>query len=162
MAGGLAALAVGLWRKPAREDRGLLVGAAAALFVLPVAVHAAGNWSPSDARAPSPLTSGLVAALRERVPERAIVYSDLETSYRIAAAAPVYIAAAPPSHVADTKENRPYARRNDNMAFFARGDLAIPRRYRADWLVLDRSRFSVRPKLPVVHRDGRYTLYRLP
>ena len=162
VAGGLAALAVGLWRKPAREDRGLLVGAAAALFVLPVAVHAAGNWSPSDARAPSPLTSGLVAALRERVPERAIVYSDLETSYRIAAAAPVYIAAAPPSHVADTKENRPYARRNDNMAFFARGDLAIPRRYRADWLVLDRSRFSVRPKLPVVHRDGRYTLYRLP
>jgi len=162
LAGALVALAVGLWRRPAHEDRGLLVAAAAALFVLPVAVHAASNWSPSDARAPNPLTPGLVAAVRERVPERAVVYSDLETSYRIAAAAPVYIAAAPPSHVADTEENRPYARRADNIAFFARGDLAIPRRYGADWLVIDRSRFSVRPDLPVVHRDGRYTLYRLP
>jgi hypothetical protein len=159
--GGAAALALGLWRRPALEDRGPLVGVAAALFVLPVAIHAAANWSPSDARRPSPLTPGLVEALRE-LPEGDVVYSDLETSYRIGAYAPLYIAAAPPSHVADTTKNRPYARRRDNIAFFANGDLAIPRRYRADWLVVDDSRFRLQAGLPVVYQDGRYTLYRLP
>ena len=46
------------------------------------------------------------------VPKRAVVFSDLETSYRISAYAPVYVAAAPPAHVADTKANNPYARRD--------------------------------------------------
>ena len=160
--GGAAGLVVGLWKKPALEYRGRIVGVAAVLFVLPVALHAAWNWSPSAARSPSPLTPGLVEALREQVPEGDVVYSDLETSYRIAAAAPVYIAAAPPSHVADTTKNRPYERRLDNIEFFADGDLAIPRRYGANWLVVDNSRFGLRPDLPVVHRDERYTLYRLP
>jgi hypothetical protein len=159
--GGAVALAYGLWRRPALEHRGRIVGIAAALFLLPVAVHAATHWSPSEARTRSPLTPGLVTALRE-LPEGDVVYSDLETSYRIAATAPLYIAAAPPSHVADTTKNRPYERRLDNIAFFADGDLAIPRRYGADWLVVDRSRFDLRPDLPVVHRDARYTLYRLP
>ena len=49
------------------------------------------------------------------MPKGSTVYSDLETSYRIAATAPVYIAAAPPGHVADTKENDPYARRRANI-----------------------------------------------
>ena len=101
-----------------RRAAGWVVGVAAALFVLPIAVHAAWNWSPSEARRPSPLTPGLVEALREDVPEGDVVYSDLETSYRIAAEAPVYIAAAPPGHVADTEENRPYERRDENMRFF--------------------------------------------
>ena len=60
------------------------------------------------------------------MPEGAVVYSDLETSYRIAAEAPVYIAAAPPSHVADTEKNRPYERRAANIEFFRTGDVAIP------------------------------------
>jgi hypothetical protein len=89
-----------------------------------------------------------------------VVYSDLETSYRIAAFAPVYVAAAPPSHVADTTENRPYERRLDNIEFFRDGDLAILDRYDADWLVVDRSRFDLRPDLPVVFQDERFTLYR--
>ena len=126
-----------------------------------MAIHAAANWSPSDARLPSPLTPGLVEALRERVPEADVVYSDLETSYRIAAYAPVYIAAAPPSHVADTKENVPYERRLDNIAFFAEGDLAIPRAAGAEWLVVDRNRFDVDPPLERVYADERFTLYRL-
>ena len=86
-------------------------------------------------------------ALRDDVPAGAVVYSDLETSYRIAAEAPVYIAAAPPSHVADTEENRPYERREENIRFFRTGDIAIPRRAGAEWLVVDRRRFDVVPQL---------------
>ncbi len=159
--GGAVALVVGLLRRHKPGLEGGRVGLAAALFVLPVAVHALWNWSPSDARSSGPLTPGIVAALRDEVPKRAVVYSDLESSYRIAAAAPVYIAAAPPGHVADTDENRPYARRADNRRFYRSGNLAIPRRYGATWLVVDRRRFRLRPALPVVYRDDRFTLYRL-
>ena len=160
--GGVVALVLGLWLRPAIELPGGVVGLAAGLFVLPMAVHAAANWSPSEARRPSPLTSGLVAALREDVPEGAVVYSDLETSYRIAAEAPVYIAAAPPGHVADTEENRPYKRREENIRFFRTGNLEIPRRAGAEWLVVDRRRFDVVPQLDSVYRDSRYTLYVFP
>jgi hypothetical protein len=96
------------------------------------------------------------------VPERDVVYSDLETSYRIAAYVPVYIAAAPPGHVADTEENRPYARRRANIRFFDTGDLEIPRRAGADWLVVDESRFTIAQPAQPVYEDGRYRLYRLP
>jgi len=106
--------------------------------------------------------AGLVEALRKDVPEGAVVYSDLETSYRIAAEAPVYIAAAPPGHVADTEENRPFERRAENIRFFRTGDVAIPRRAGAGWLVLDRRRFDIVPQLDSVYRDGRYTLYVVP
>ena len=138
-----------------------LVAAAAALFVLPIAIHAAANWSASDARPASPLTEGLVEALRDEVPPGAVVFSDLETSYRIAAEAPVYIAAAPPGHVADTEANRPYERRTENRRFFRKGNLAIPRAAGAEWLVVDRKRFDLEPRLDVAHRDERFTLYRL-
>jgi hypothetical protein len=143
------------------EQRAWQAALACWLFVLPGAVHALASWSPAEGRTASSLSPELVAALRERVPPGAVVFSDLETSYRISAAAPVYVAANPPAHVADTKDNRPYARRRDVRAFFRTGDLAIPRRYGASWLVVDRSRSTVRPRLPVVERDGRYTLYRL-
>ena len=76
---------------------------------------------------PDALTPGLVQALRDDVPKRAVVFSDMQTSYRIAADAPVLIVAAPPEHVADTKQNGPYRRRQDVLAFFRTGDLAIPR-----------------------------------
>ena len=73
-----------------------------------------------------------------KVPRGAIVFADLETSYRIAAYAPVYVAAAPPAHVADTGTNRPHERERDVVRFLRTGDLAIPRRYGAGWLVLAR------------------------
>jgi len=161
VAGAVIAL-VFLKHKPGFERPTKLVGAAAVLFVLPVAVHAAWNWSPSDARRPSPLTPGLVGALREDVPEGAVVFSDLETSYRIAAYAPVYVAAAPPSHVADTEANRPYERREATVRFFETGDLSIPRKAGADWLVVDRSRYRLETSLERVYADDRYTLYRVP
>jgi hypothetical protein len=160
--GGAVALAYGLWRRPSTERPKGIVGVAAALFVLPVALHAAANWSPSEARLPNPLTPGLITALREDVPPGDTVYSDLETSYRIAAYAPVYIAAAPPSHVADTEENRPYERRDANVRFFETGNLAIPRQAGAQWLVIDRDRFEIVPQADSVYRDDRYTLYALP
>ena len=162
LVGGLAAIPAGFfvmrrWR--GIERRGLYAGATALLFVLPVAVHGMREWrEPPGPRVP--LTPGLVGALRE-LPERSIVFSDIETSYRVAALAPVYVAAGPPAHVADTEDNRPYARLRDVLRFLRTGDLAIPRSYGARWLVIDRERSLLRPALPIVHADDRYLLYRL-
>jgi hypothetical protein len=160
--GGVLALGVGVLvaiRWGSVERRGVYAGVAALLFVLPVAVHGLRDWS--DEPGPRvPLTPGLVEALN-RLPERGIVFSDLETSYRIAALAPLYVAAGPPAHVADTEENRPYARRRDVVQFLRTGDLAIPRSYRARWLVIDRERSLLRPALRVLHADDRYLLYAL-
>ena len=132
------------------------------LLLLPTFVHGFSEWSPSAERPPSPLTPGLVHALRTQVPHGAVVYSDLESSYRIAAFAPVYVCNAPPGHVADTKRNHPYDRRAQWRRFNETGDLGIPRQCGATWLVIDRSRFDTVPKLPVAYRDGRFTLYRIP
>ncbi|HEV3479977.1 MAG TPA: hypothetical protein VG144_11090, partial [Gaiellaceae bacterium] len=163
LAGGVVAIPVGLYlprRFAPIQDRGFFAALAAALFILPLAVQGLREWeAPEGPRLP--LTPGLVDALREQVPEGAIVFSDLETSYRIAAMAPVYVAAGPPAHVADTDDNRPYARRRDVLQFFRTGRLDIPRGYGADWLVIDRERSVLRPALPVAHADDRYLLYRL-
>ena len=107
------------------------------------------------------LGTGLVRALRTDVRPRDVVFSDLATSYRIAGYAPVYVAAAPPAHVADTKENRPYQRRLDAIKFFRTGNLAIPRRYGAEWIVVARRRFELKLKLPRAYEDSRFVLYRL-
>jgi hypothetical protein len=63
--------------------------------------------------------------------------------------------------VADTKDNRPYDRRRANIRFFAGGDLAIPRRAGAQWLVVDRNRFELDLPLEEVYSDERFTLYHL-
>jgi hypothetical protein len=89
------------------------------------------------------------------------VYSDGETSFRLAAYAPVYIAVAPPGHVADTAENRPYERASDARRFFRTGALAIPRGYGAEYVVVDRLRSELELDLPVVFSDDRFTVYRL-
>jgi hypothetical protein len=157
--GAAALLAAAVLRQPDARERGPAL--VAALFCLPVAVHGLSEWSPRAQSDSGALPPGLVSALRARVAERAVVFSDLETSYRIAAAAPVYVAAAPPAHVADTTENRPYARRRAVLAFARTRDLAIPRRYGADWILLDRRRMPFTLPLDRVFHDQRYTLYRL-
>jgi hypothetical protein len=160
--GGLALLAAAIVRRPlALERTGALAGLAAGTFVLPVAVHAFAHWSPLGGPDAHALTPGLVQALRTDVPKRAVVFSDVETSYRIAAAAPVLLAAAPPSHVADTTKNRPYERAKDVMRFLSTGDLSIPRRYHAEWLVIDRTARHPEIALRAVYADSRYSLYRL-
>ncbi len=141
------------------ERRGLYAGLTALLFVLPVAVHGLREWEkPPGPRVP--LTPGLREALGD-LPDGEIVFSDLETSYRISALAPAYVAAAPPAHVADTEDNRPYARLRDVVRFLRTGELEIPRSYGANWLVVDRRRSFLRPALPLVYADERYLLYRL-
>ena len=156
VAGGAAALAFGFLQRPPRERPGWL---AASAFLLPVAIHAGWNWSPSEARRPSPLTDGLVRELRT-LPAGAVVYSDPEASYRIAAPAPLYVSVAPPGHVADTEENRPRERVEAFRRFVRTGDVTgAPRSCRARWLLLDRRRFDLRPLLPVgtATRAGRST-----
>jgi hypothetical protein len=137
-----------------------LAGLAALLFVLPVAVHGFAHWDRGPQRDANALTPGLVDFLRTRVPEQSIVFADLETSYRISAYAPVYVAVAPPTHVADTRANRPHQRRAAWLAFLRTGNLAIPRRFHAGWLVL-RQREHVGPGARLVYRDGRFRVYRL-
>jgi hypothetical protein len=163
--GGVLALLgglVSLRHKVARGGADALVALAAAAFVLPVAVGAVPDWESSPGRPASPLTPALVEALREHVPEGDVVYADPETSYRIAATVPVYVATAPPGHVADTEANRPYERRDEARRFLRTGDLAIPRAAGASWLVVDRLRFELEPSVEAVHRDERFTLYALP
>ncbi|MEP6813892.1 MAG: hypothetical protein ABI990_12945 [Actinomycetota bacterium] len=156
--GGLLALGLGFWRRGSRERS---AGLAAAVFLLPVAIHGLAHWSPVRTDAAYALTPGLVRALRADVPGGDTVYSDLETSYRIAAYAPVYVCNGPPGHVANTKLDRPYARRRELRRFLRTGDLAIPRRCGARWLVVDRTRSTRHFRLRTVYRDSRYVLYRL-
>lgn len=160
--GGVAALAAALvLRRNLVRPAGVLAVGAASLFVLPVAIHGFGNWSPRGGEGADRLTPGLVSALRRLVPERAVVWSEPQTSYAIAGYAPVYIAVAPPSHVADTTANLPYERYAAAAAFRKSGDLAIPRRYGATWIVTDARRSTRVPPLVAVYRDDRYGLYRL-
>jgi hypothetical protein len=95
------------------------------------------------------------------VPARDVVFSDLETSYRIEGYAPVYVSAAPPAHVADTKDNYPEKRRKAVIDFLGSGNLAIPRRYHAQWIVVATRRFDLSLPLPKAYEDERFTLYRL-
>jgi hypothetical protein len=159
--GGLAALAVGAARRGRDVQRaGPVAALAVALFVVPVVVHGFSHWHTGVVSDPGALTPGLVRYLRDDVPERAVVFADLETSYRISAYVPVYVAAAPPAHVADTKANRPAARRADVIAFLRTGDLAIPRRYHAGWLVLRRGE-RAQPGGRLVYRDAIFRVLRI-
>jgi hypothetical protein len=142
------------------ERRGLITATAAVLFVAPVAAHAALDWSEREPRGRA-LSPGLVQALNTYLPQGATVFSHLETSYRIAAFAPVYIVAAPPGHVADTHDNRPYARRRDVEQFFRTGDFHITSRYGAGWLVVNSRRSRLEIDKPLVWADDVYALYRL-
>jgi hypothetical protein len=142
------------------ERPGALAGLSVLLFVLPVALHGFAHWDARFTSEGSALTPGLVTFLRTDVPKRAVVYADLETSYRISAYAPVYVANGPPAHVANTKANRPYARRADWNRFLLTGALAIPRSYHAGWLVLRRGE-GVHPHATLVYRDTRFRVYRL-
>jgi hypothetical protein len=72
------------------------------------------------------------------------VIAPLQVSYRVVATAPLYVAAAPVAHVANTKANDPYRRAAAVLHWLKTGDPAVPRRFHATWAI----------------RGGR--LYRLP
>jgi hypothetical protein len=137
LAGGLAALAAVLVVRPAapRERHGL-AAVAAALFVLPVVVHGFSHWGPRSPSDPDALSARLVHNLRTRVPEGSVVIAPVRTSYEVAAVAPVYVVAAPATHVANTDANDPYRRIRDVHRWIATHDPAIAHRYGATWQIL--------------------------
>jgi hypothetical protein len=168
--GTLAALALGTIRRTdAQPGLPAWTAAAAVAFVIPVATGDLADLHP-DPPDPPALTPGLVQALREDVPRQAVVYADLPTSYRVAAYAPVYIAAAPVGHIGQTRTNDPFGRRRDNARFFAATTPEAARReilakYDAGWLVVDRKRHEspggLLSTLELVYADARFALFRV-
>ena len=159
VAGAVVALFVGLRRRrPALETGAAL---AAAAFLTPVVGGGLLDWRPPPPPTIATLSSGLVDAVRHDVDPGTIVFSDPETSFRLAAFAPVYVGSAPPGNVADTEENDPYARARAARRFLRTGDLSIPRRAGAEYVIVDGLRSDLELDLPIVYRDGRFTLYRL-
>ena len=155
--GAIVALFVGLRRRPLERTAAL----AAALLLLPTYAHGFSNWSPSEARAASPLSDALVAAVRAAVADGETVYADPESSYRLGAVAPIRVCVNPPGHVADTVDNRPRERVREFRRFARTGDLAIPRGCGATWLVVDLERFPELAPDDAVYRDERWVLARL-
>jgi hypothetical protein len=100
-----------------------------------VAVHGLARWTALHPTDPGALPPALLEQVK-RLPEGAVVIASPEQSYRIAAAAPVYLVAAPVAHVANTKANDPAKRVADVERWLATGDPAIPRRYGATWAVV--------------------------
>jgi hypothetical protein len=145
LGGGLVALvlALALRRRPLTERWGFGT-LAVVLFSVPIVIHGLWHWSPAQKSDRFALSPRLVHNLRTKVPKGAIVIAPLQTSYRVAAAAPVYIVAAPVTHVAATTANKPYARAKDIRHWVQTNDPAIARKYGATWAI----------------RSGR--LYRLP
>jgi hypothetical protein len=142
---------------------GSIAVSASALFALPIVLAGLFYWSPLVKTDKSALTPGLTRALRQDVPKRAIVLAAPATSYRILAAAPVYVVTAPPGNVADTRKNRPYQRRRDFLDFLASGDLGAVVKYKPGWIVLSRAKASrVGLKLKPVYKDDSFVLYRIP
>ena len=157
--GAVVALVVGLVRRRSALETGASLAAAA--FLVPVYGGGLLDWNRPSPPEIATLTPGLVAAARAEIAPGATVFSDSETSFRLAAFAPLYVAAAPPGHVADTDENRPYERASDARRFFRTGDLSIPRGYGADYVVVDGLRSDLELDLPVAYTDDRFTVYRL-
>jgi hypothetical protein len=142
--GALALIAALVLRLPAPREFHALGAAAAVAFTLPVFVHGVSHWSPSVRSDPEALSPRLIHNLRTKVPKGAVVIAPLQTSYRVAAVAPVYIVGAPPTHVADTTANRPYLRVREIRHWVLTNDPKVAREHGATWAI----------------RSGR--LYRLP
>ena len=145
LVGGGAALVLGVVFARDRPIERFGMGAiAAALFVLPVALHGFRHWTPLNPTDTSALSPQLLRQVKG-LPNGAVVIASAPVSYEILAAAPVYVVAAPIAHVANTRANDPAERIAEVGRWLATGDPAIPRRYGATW---------------AVDKNGR--LYRLP
>jgi hypothetical protein len=161
--GGAGALVVAtIVRRDGLEDEnGPVLALTAALFVLPVAVHGFAHWTRPIPPSGQVLSPALARVLRDEVPRGDVVISDPETSYRVAAEAPVYIVAAPIAHVADTRLNHPRRRVRDARAYLRGRDPGLPLRTGARWVLVDKRRNDLRPGGRLVYSDWRYMLYRL-
>jgi hypothetical protein len=153
LGGSLVAIVLGFLlrsRLPMLERADWVPAAACALFVVPMAVTS--GWE--RPRPQQELSPALVAALRANTEPGDVVLSDPETSYWIAAYAPVYVAVSAPTHVGDTKANRPYERVAAWEDFRRTGSFPDP----YDWIVLDAKRAQQVTCVPKLFSDGRYTL----
>jgi hypothetical protein len=170
VAAALAALiaAPRLARRPLAATPRALV--CAVLFALPIGVAGLMDVE-RDRPDRHALTPGLVEAVDAEVGAGEIVFADLETSYRLAAYTGVYVAAAPPAHVASVGRNRPSQRRQAAIRFFYRDGIDDAEKSRilagagASWLVVDTTRHVpgyVASLPPPLWEDGRYALYALP
>jgi hypothetical protein len=146
LAGGLIALAAVLVFRPRLPEPRFGLGAAAAVaFSLPVLVHGLWHWSPANPADPGALSARLVHNLRTRVPRGSIVIAPIQTSYRIEADAPLYVVAAPLTHVANTKANQPVARYRAVEHWVATDDPRVPARYGATWAIRRGTLYRIRP-----------------
>jgi hypothetical protein len=148
-----------------RRTRGVTTGLAVFLFVLPVAVHGFSHWTPQTKHDRDALTPGLIHFLQSDVPSRSVVFSDLATSYRAIAFAPVYAVAVPPTHAANTHPNELMKRRRAVLRFFTHPSLEEPQAWKAQWLVLTRSgpvQAMARAGLRPAYEDDKFIAFRVP
>jgi hypothetical protein len=166
VAGGLAALAVGILLQPRGPNPSLWAVAATLAFVVPVAATGLSDVTPSSGERALPRQ--IVAAVRANTEPGDVVFSDPRTAYEIAAFAPVYINASTLDHVADTPGNNPRWRAAAARRFFSNESLTdgerrgILDRYHADWVLVDKRRPSPTAflrRLRLVFAGGRYELY---
>ena len=172
--GGIAALIAGAllaWRRygdpppPGSRARGGTVAMAVLFLVLPVAVHGFSSWTPEIKHDRDALTPGLIRFLQRDVAPRSVLFSDLATSYRATAFAPVYVVAVPPTHAANTRPNELAKRRRAVLRFFTHPSLEEPQAWGAQWLVLTRSgpvRTIESNGLQPRYEDNRFVVFRVP
>ena len=172
--GGIAALIAGAllaWRRyggpppPGSRARGGAAALAVLFLVLPVAVHGFSNWTPEVKNDRDALTPGLIRFLQLDVAPRSVLFSDLATSYRATAFAPVYVVAVPPTHAANTRPNELAKRRRAVLRFFTHPSLEELQAWGAQWLVLTRSgpvRTIEREGLQPRYEDNRFVVFRVP
>ena len=103
--------------------------------------------------------------LQRDVAPRSVLFSDLATSYRATAFAPVYVVAVPPTHAANTRPNELAKRRRAVLRFFTQPSLEEPQAWDAQWLVLTRSgpvRTIEQDGLQPRYEDNRFVVFRVP
>lgn len=168
LAGAIAAVAAGWLLRPRGPSPTLWTVAAAAAFVIPVAVAGLARMEQRDWH--GTLTPGIIEAVRAETAPGEVVFSDQRTAYAIAGFAPVYVNASAPGHVVDTPRNRPRARaRAASRFFFGRSTTdrerrAILDRAGADWLLAKRRHRGpdgLADGLRLVYRDESYELFRV-
>ena len=167
LAGILAGLGFAAWRRPEPPGPTAWTAAIGVALTLPLLVSflIRANHDNPDRFG---LTPGLVTELRA-LPPGSTVFATPAVSYRILAAAPVYVAAAPQIHVALTSKNRVQERIRDDRKFFAPHTSPQKRRailaaYGAGWLVVDRTQLrpgGIAGILRCDYSDARYELYRV-
>jgi hypothetical protein len=134
LGGVCVALVAGIrWRLP--EARFRLGALAMVAFTIPVFVHGLWHWSPANPTDPNALSPRLLHNLRTRVPKGSVVIAPIKVSYEIEAHAPLYVVAAPLTHVANTTANAPRKRWDQVRGWTLSGNPAVARRWGATWQV---------------------------